>query len=210
MERYSKGIKMKFKFLKSVCTGLLLLVNNLASAGMIELTWGTSLQSSSNWAPSSTVGENLNIIFTVDNGSNSLINQTWQVSDFVSYRIEGESGWSVLSNYIDLTSTGIFSTDNNGLVNSAGNWFNFSSQPDEGTMSWRAGPSNVAWWNNGINGIAMGTNSSAEYLSVNNVSQNLLASSWKAAVAQTEVPEPSTLAIFALGIIGLASRRFKK
>jgi len=26
----------------------------------------------------------------------------------------------------------------------------------------------------------------------------------------TEVPEPSTLAIFALGIMGLASRRFKK
>jgi hypothetical protein len=28
--------------------------------------------------------------------------------------------------------------------------------------------------------------------------------------AQTEVPEPSTLAIFALGLMGLASRRFKK
>jgi hypothetical protein len=28
--------------------------------------------------------------------------------------------------------------------------------------------------------------------------------------ANSEVPEPSTLAIFALGIIGLASRRFKK
>ena len=27
---------------------------------------------------------------------------------------------------------------------------------------------------------------------------------------QTQVPEPSTLAIFALGMIGLASRRFKK
>ncbi len=35
------------------------------------------------------------------------------------------------------------------------------------------------------------------------VAQHLLAS-------QTEVPEPSTLAIFALGMIGLASRRFKK
>lgn len=34
------------------------------------------------------------------------------------------------------------------------------------------------------------------------VAQHLLAS-------QTEVPEPSTLAIFALGMIGLASRRFK-
>jgi hypothetical protein len=29
-------------------------------------------------------------------------------------------------------------------------------------------------------------------------------------IAKTEVPEPSTLAIFALGMIGLASRRFKK
>ena len=29
-------------------------------------------------------------------------------------------------------------------------------------------------------------------------------------VAHTQVPEPSTLAIFALGLIGLASRRFKK
>ena len=33
----------------------------------------------------------------------------------------------------------------------------------------------------------------------------------KAAIeSKTKVPEPSTLAIFALGIIGLASRRFKK
>jgi hypothetical protein len=32
----------------------------------------------------------------------------------------------------------------------------------------------------------------------------------KAAVPSTSVPEPSTLAIFALGIVGLASRRFKK
>jgi hypothetical protein len=30
------------------------------------------------------------------------------------------------------------------------------------------------------------------------------------AFGTTSVPEPSTLAIFALGLIGLASRRFKK
>lgn len=33
---------------------------------------------------------------------------------------------------------------------------------------------------------------------------------WNGTLHYTEVPEPSTLAIFALGIMGLASRRFKK
>jgi hypothetical protein len=56
----------------------------------------------------------------------------------------------------------------------------------------------------------MGTDSSDAYLTVNNVSQNQLASSWSATIVQTEVPEPSTLAIFALAIIGLAARQFKK
>jgi hypothetical protein len=205
---------MKFKFLKTSMSAFLVAICfmfNIAHAGLIELTWSTSLQSSTNWAPSSTVGENLNVIFTLDNGSNSLINQTWQVTDFVSYSVEGGSGWSVTSNYIDLGSSGVFSTDISGLVSSVGNWYNWDySNTEEGMMSWRAGPDNLAWWNNGANGIAMGTDSSDAYLTVNNVSQNQLASSWSATIVQTEVPEPSTLAIFALAMIGLAARQFKK
>ena len=33
---------------------------------------------------------------------------------------------------------------------------------------------------------------------------------FSAAITATDVPEPSTLAIFALGLMGLVSRRFKK
>jgi len=41
-------------------------------------------------------------------------------------------------------------------------------------------------------------------------SSNIFSNYGVALVRVTEVPEPSTLAIFALGMIGLASRRFKK
>jgi hypothetical protein len=41
-----------------------------------------------------------------------------------------------------------------------------------------------------------------------NTSANYYTNTWL--VKKAEVPEPSTLAIFALGMIGLASRRFKK
>ena len=43
-----------------------------------------------------------------------------------------------------------------------------------------------------------------------NVAHSYVVSTAYSGVLRTQVPEPSTLTIFALGIIGLASRRFKK
>ncbi|WP_159822808.1 PEP-CTERM sorting domain-containing protein [Colwellia sp. 20A7] len=69
------------------------------------------------------------------------------------------------------------------------------------------------------NGIGWVNSSNDAYYTWNNRS-NSISSSWAqidivsvnsvGPVSSVNVPEPSTLAIFALGIIGLASRRFKK
>ncbi len=148
------------------------------------------------------------VTFVVDNGGSSIQSQTWNGTDMVSYTITGTSGWSFSSttkptfDYVD------FVTDSSGAVTTAANWSDFPGGPI--TTSW-AGSATGSYANTGSNFI--GYESGFSYcLSVDNVAQNQVGSSWTATVDPAPVPEidPAsfgTALALVLGALGLAERK---
>jgi len=185
-----------------------LLLAGTANAGLIELDWTTTVESFRGSVPG-VVGEEITTTFTVDNGGSSTLSQDWTVADFVSYRLEGASGWWMESSFIEMpTSTGMFSTDALGDVTLAGNWYGGYHTGATITTSW-VGEVDGGWWNNGNNEVAC-TQPSAGYDCVfaADVDGNLVGSNWSASAAS--VPEPASIALLGLGLAGLGFAKRKK
>jgi hypothetical protein len=205
---------MNIKIVKSVSAATILASSfmfNVANAGLVELQWDTSVMQLNGWAPSSYVGELVSVIITVDNGNSSLLNQTWEGVDFREYRIEGASGWVFGSSSIT-NWTGSFDTDSVGSVTSAGSWYDEGTPANPVVASWTPSSTSAigGWYNDSYNPIASVSipGESPDNISLTDATNNQIGSSWTARVS--DVPEPSTLAIFALGLMGLSLRCFKK
>lgn len=171
----------------------------------IELTWVTTLNQTTGGLPG-TVGETITTIITVDNGSSGILGQTWTSADFLSYRIEGASGWWAESGVLDFA-FGVFATDMAGLVTSVGDWQGGYSTNGPVMTSW-LGATTGGWWNNGFNEVFC-TNSPFDCAWADNVAGNLVATNWTAADAAAPVPLPASLPLLlaALGAVAAVRRR---
>lgn len=179
-------------------------VSGPASAALVELRWVTTVQSVSGGLPG-VVGETLTTIIRVDNGASSLTSQTWNDTDFVSYRQEGSSGWWFESSEINLgASSGFFSTDATDDVVAAGNWQD-SFPTGAVTTSW-LGATLGGWWNNGRNETSC-VDVPRDCVFATNVGDNLLGSSWSASLVGDQVPEPTSWALLAAALAGLGVAR---
>lgn len=189
-----------------VTATLLVGVAGSAHAALIELQWSTTVETSRGLHPG-IAGEAVTTTIQVDNGGTTLLGQTWVTGDFIKYRVDGASGWWLESiGALSSGSSGVFSTDAGGSLISVGYWYDFSSWSSAITTSW-SGADVGAWWNNGNNGIH-GAAGGLDYLRVNNVSDNLVASNWTSSFVA--VPEPSILALMGLGLAGLVFSRKRK
>ena len=183
-----------FKGGTSVTLAMLVGTMGAAHGDAINLQWSTTVSVSEGLHPG-IVGEAVTTTIQVDNGGTTMLGQTWTTGDFIKYRVDGASGWWFESDgALSAGSSGVFSTDAIGAVVSAGNWDDGSTWDSAITTSW-SGADVGAWWNNGFNGIH-GAAGGLDYLQVNNVSDNLVASSWTAVA----VPEPASI-----GLLGLVS-----
>ena len=183
-----------------------LLLAGTANASLMELNWTTTVSGLEGSTPG-IVGEVITTTFTVDNGGTSLLGQSWDETNFLSYRVEGNSGWWMESDFIDTSSSsGLFSTDALGNVITAGNWYGGFFSGGTISTSW-AGLSDGGWWNNGSNQVACTT--SNDCVSAVNVSENLIGASWAASEASA-VPEPSGITLLGLALAGLGFARKKK
>lgn len=184
--------------------GLLIFAAEPIHAATVDLTWATTVQSFDGTAIPGTIGEQITTTFEVNNGSASTLSQSWSASDFISYRIQGASGWWIESTFISTSdSSGLFSTNSLGGVISAGDWF--GGWPTASiTTSW-GGVMPGGWWNNGGNQVAC-NGSAIDCVWANNVQDNLIGSSWNASL-ETSIPEPATVTLIGLGFAGMAYRR---
>ena len=193
--------------MKNIMAVFAFLIAGTANAGPIELDWSSTAASFTGSFPS-VPGEAITTTFTVDNGGSSSLSQYWTEDDFVSYRMEGSSGWWFESIFIDtLSSTGQFSTDALGDVITAGNWFGGYSSAIIST-SW-SGVINGGWWNNGTNEVVCTADSGC--VLVVNVLGNVSGSSWSApASSSISVTAPTSLVMLGLGLIGVSFSRKNK
>ncbi|MBA6291240.1 PEP-CTERM sorting domain-containing protein [Colwellia sp. MB3u-70] len=215
---------MKFKFLKQLVLGFALVVSANTTAGIISSTDGHSTSDGSvvnlsglDWLSwDVTTGQSRT---SVENGFGGLLDDGWRYASVMEYKTMMESvfdtytGWSSdnvdgaewlygnLYGHTEVNSHNFLQYNNfygddlactNSPLDSCYGHFRFNSYTgDLAAMS--RGWSN-ANHNSGEYGISKSRD--GRYASV--------------LVRATSVPGPSTLAIFALGMIGFASRRFKK
>ena len=199
---------MKFKFIKTVVTGLFITMCNVAHAGIIEGTdvtidgniyntyfdEGTSLTWLDIDSFRNTPSFTINSLSTYLNGTGFHIAFENELDVLLSAMpLSGGSEWVTYAAY-----TGAFTDIGRDLI-----WGVFDRVGEvTGGYAWSNNPDTI--WRRGTtfgrDTVAQSSNLTENDLGFFVVSDNVL----------KEVPEPSTLAIFALGMIGLASRRFKK
>jgi hypothetical protein len=192
---------MKFKFLNTFCVGFILLISSFANAGIIVTYYddGTNLvfDYSGSWDSITSSGSTFNGKFI---SSNILMDDFYAFNGSYS-RIANKITWT------QTLGTGIFSNNFGTKYGSMiGDTFalDFVSQTNvflyapTGYVAGDnlAGTLTIAGTSIAEVGLADASYDFGQYGSVH--------------FRSASVPEPSTLAIFALGMIGLASRRFKK
>lgn len=212
---------MKFKFLNTALVGLILSVSSLADAALIDIEYSfdgtnmTLINGPDLFAQSIAVGDVLTLTYTAEGASSY-----WDFSNVGS--VFGNNLGFLSDSFATRSSQGAYEVKLDG-VSILSNVYNISSQ-----SSVHLGPNNIDYSSvTSLDSFSI----SYEMLSTSNVNNNIGsynggANSWQVwdlfglnqhgasfvyvEDQSTSVPEPSTLAIFALGMIGLASRRYKK
>jgi hypothetical protein len=196
---------MKFKFLKAACAGLILSVSAFSNAGLITFN-GTASDGDYTSLPGSyteagfTLTNNSGSNYFVDNDFSTNLN-SWD-DDVLEFN-------SLTSSQATLTADGNINFDFSSAF--LGSFNSAASLTFEGFFA--GGGSITQTFSLGLNTRAL-----FNFTGFNNLSSLVISAPTDGmfalmddlTVSASSVPEPSTLAIFALGIIGLASRRFKK
>jgi hypothetical protein len=214
---------MKFKFLKQLALGFALVVSANATAGIISSTNSHTTSDGSvvnlsglDWLSwDVTTGQSRT---DIENGFMGLLDDGWRYATVMEYKTMMESvfdthgGWSVdnidgalwlysnlyghseTTQYNDIQYYNYYGDGSEcGATFSCYSHFRFQSTSGDISSSITSG-----WSYTGYNDGSYSTN------------KNNTLRFASALVRSNVVPEPSTLAILALGMIGLASRRFKK
>ena len=156
-------------------------------------------------------GDLVIIRFYMDNGGGSLFNQTWNASHVLSVCFEFNNGThkTVFGGGVndDSGNGGIFATDHLGVLTAVPfNWTNNSPT----VLSTNSSQTPTSWYLNNWNDKYY-TDANADgfddfAVGIPNPLANLFAANWTIA----EVPEPTSMAIFGIGALGLALRKRRK
>lgn len=227
IERDKKEYQVNSKFLKAVFVSLILSVSNFANAGLITITGyditNADISGNGGWshAYDGTVTLNGNssiagALADYTNGSGTLndgvlgtnFNDTqYFVTDAgaeITLYLDGFYSIDSLKLFGNNSSNGIPGGIENVLVTFGGLNDTLLSTPDGNNDDFSFGGSVFSGITTNfikLSGFPEGNCCGAYSISEINIMGQR---------QSTDVPEPSTLAIFALGMIGLASRRFKK
>ena len=201
---------MKFKLLFTTLAGLILtatLLSNVANAGLITGNLNV---------------DNIHEVFlsTDDNieGISISSGSDWQITDVISNNLIAGTDYflhikanntdgpaAFLGDFSLVGNDHLFSNNLSEILTNVTDW-------KVSTSGWNNYVNATGYGNNGVgpwSGNTSGVDASATWIWASQVANNQDVY-FSVAITATDVPEPSTLAIFALGMLGLASRRFKK
>jgi hypothetical protein len=157
------------------------------------------------------VGDTAVITFQLDNGGTSLLSQTWTASNIVSVTFNFGNGAHVTTfnpnggDGLNI-STGSFVTNASGTLTAVpSGWIDISNVNVVSTNSTQT-PS--GWGVFGDNPV-YATNNFSKFVSLTNVSGNIVAANWTIQGTQTQTtPEPGTLlGLLAVGSLGVLARK---
>jgi hypothetical protein len=193
---------MKFKFLKSILVGMIISASSLANAGLIH-TFEFDDLSAWNNVSNFIVGDSLTVTFDDNTDFN---NVEW--NDILSFQFNINAGSPGALHNADFNTNGnandMFSFINNEVV------LNFGVASVSGFADPVNGKGYTALFeNNSIDiSVEIGQTSTGSYVTAI-LEDTTSGSSYSIISTPIQVPAPASLAIFALGMLGLASRRFK-
>jgi hypothetical protein len=205
---------MIFKTAKNLLVAFAIILSiGKANAGIITLQWNTTVAYSG--FSDVKIDDSAKLVFRFEVMTNNLDNLTLDMSDLVDFSVYFDDS----GNYATFQRPG----GGNNSVRYNGNYFEFDasgnlslkndfdivgtdvSQNISAGTSIQHGISDIS---HPVYCVNVCTPLVGKYIKLNDLAAGNKVINWHVSVSQ--VPEPSTLAIFALGIIGLASRRFKK
>lgn len=222
---------MKSMLLRSLWFALSLFVMSNASAGLIignkefleiEVTKGLSVAGVESLIASNSMYNGYELATDVDMAMlwNSLPNTTYNGNQWLAFNSASLSSQSlnILSWFLGGDPTYQYSSDwtyssPTGLIRADEYHYGYISYRDSITNAFESGFYNIM----AKDGVGVGLYNRVDYYNLGdtstssgNRSNGVGPYNSSLFVRSVNVPEPSTLAIFALGMIGLASRRFKK
>jgi hypothetical protein len=160
---------------------------SMASAAPVQLAWVTTVSDIIGTAIPATAGEAFTTTITVDNGGAGVLSQSWGETDFLSYRIEGASGWWAEIDSVDSWS-GAFTTDGAGGVTAAAT---FRENDYVSMMNSWSGADVGVFYNDAANGVFYTIDGIS--IEADNVEYNTDGSSWTATSVAAPVPLPGAL-----------------
>jgi hypothetical protein len=155
-------------------------------------------------------GQSATITVGLDNGVAGDVSQTWTAGDLTSVTFDFNNGGLVSTfnspwgGAID-SNLGNFTTNGSGVLTGVmASWSNYSSGTDWSSAGLAVTPE--SWWLNGWNEVFR-ADSMLGVVALTNVSDMKSAANWSKVAA---VPEPSIIALFGLGLVGIGFARRKR
>jgi hypothetical protein len=215
-ECIAKEYNMNIRMLKAAVAGLVLSVSGFASATLITTGSGTAVTSSDLSAYFDALIEGYDITSYTEGGLDIFAPGNHCCKTGTFYESGGNNSWITISTTSNSAMFGVEFLLDMWWRGSATNYLFWETSLDGAVtgsgINYSALMGDVIGFSDtaGFDTLRVGANYSLsqglgfhQAIAIDNLSV-------QTSIESQEVPEPSTLAIFALGIMGLASRRFKK
>ena len=195
--------------LAGLCFVLVFAVVGIGSGHAVPFSFEHNTTISSTTIDGLSAGQAVKITVTLDNGNATNTSQVWTAGDAVSIEWDFNNG-GLVTTFTTPFQGGFDNSDGSFITNGAGtltsvmsDWSDFATSD----FTTNGAATEFTWFLNGANPTYFESNFS--FVSLSNIGELLNPAAWSQV---SSIPEPGTLALFGLGLVGLgrAARRKRR